>query len=721
MNIFTTLALIACIAFLTSCSGTSNTIFFNSSNQSNSNVSVDVPGVKVKSNDNSKNIKVLGVTVKNEDKHNTIPTASDTRHFLNGDACKNCDYIGRTENNDGHWVEAEIVGGFRNGEEREYLDGEVIRSSYYVNGGKSGMEYIFSHGTIIDSAYIETTDGSSWDPYRIKTALPYPVSIYIYNLILGDPDAAVSITTTNGKITTIYKKKATDTTGASKAATVEYERYSNLSNFKVNITNPFPETMVFIDNELIERHLIQGGQTVFEFKKDSIVNELFPDGKTATFATGNVNYSLIRMETTCSGECHISEFFENGVTKEESFYFNGKPTKTITRNENNIVLFDFDYPNYFKLFYDDGTLREFFQGEFANDAELTKKKGIWKSFYPNGNLAIESTYEDGKIVKTTIWYENGKPKLETDYSSYQRNYYENGQLTFESIGVIESINGVANLLEGTEKNWYENGTLQGETIFKNGVKTTMKYWDSTGVLKMDFQRMKHLITEISPTEHMEYVGDIIYDKEEYECTGFCTKKTYQGNILIYKEKKEGVDPSTGKFKKVSVDNFDSTGKKISHEEYLLDQLVIWKKYFPENEAISHDFNINSHFKVYYKPKKLSLDFKGKTDNKAKYIEGTEIQYYESGKKRSESKWKNSKAVSLKNWDEKGLLISDFVLDKYAIFYYPGTKKKKQHFEGKIYYSDDQQYVPMDGVLKTFDESGNLVRTYKYTSGNASYL
>ena len=164
--------------------------------------------------------------------------------------------------------------------------------------------------------------------------------------------------------------------------------------------------------------------------------------------------------------------------------------------------------------------------------------------------------------------------METDYSSYQRNYYENGQLTFESIGVIESINGVANLLEGTEKNWYENGTLQGETIFKNGVKTTMKYWDSTGVLKMDFQRMKHLITEISPTEHMEYVGDIIYDKEEYECTGFCTKKTYQGNILIYKEKKEGVDPSTGKFKKVSVDNFDSTGKKISHEEYLLDQLVI---------------------------------------------------------------------------------------------------------------------------------------------------
>ena len=730
MKILIIAPLAVCLATMMACSGSNNTSFFKSSDQSNSNVSVDVPGVKVKSNDNSKKIKIFGKTFEKSNNSEHLYNPSDTTHFINGDKCKYCDYIGRTENEKGHLIESEVAHGFRNGEEREYQDGELIRSTYYVDGAKSGMEYFYSHGKKIDSAYSETTSGSEWNSYKIKQKLPFPVSNYIYNLIFFNSDKAFSITTTNGMISTVYKEKMTDSAGISLAVTIDYEPQSNFSDFTVNIRDPFPEKMKFKDNELIERSVFKGGINVFEFKRDSIVKELFPNGQTALYGTGNVNYSLDSSKVTCSGECHTFHFFENGITQEEEFYLDGKPKKTIRRNKDGIVLFDYNYPTYYKMFYDDGSLQNDFQGTFSDDGELVLKNGVLKSYFPDGKPELDITIENGNNVKMTEWYKNGNVKTESDHSkadhsSYERDYFENGQMAFESQGTIKQVNGEYRLVEGTQKEWQPDGLLRAESFTKDSLLASLKSWDSTGFLIVDFERNKHLKTYTStrPSQSADWTGNVVYENGEYSCIGNCIEKKYLDNVLVYMETKEEFDPNTKNFKKVSTTKYDSTGKKLSQKIYHSGELANWKEYFSGQEDLSVDFNKDSHLKYYSKSKTLSFEFKGKSklDAHVTYIDGIETRYYDGKKKKSETKWKDSKVASLKSWDENNIPTVDFVLDKHLILYYPGVKKEKNRFEGKVYYNKEKEYIFINGVLKVFDESGKLTQTQEITNRKASDL
>ena len=679
MNVLATPSFIACLAVLTACSGTNNKSFFktektSSSNitvstpngrvstnekQSNSNISINTPAVKVNTKDKPNKVKIFGVNVEESKKTDNQDVPYENPRFLNGEECKYCDYISRTENDKGHLVEAEIAGNFKNGEEREYLKGEIIRSSYYVDGAKSGMEYYYLHGIKNDSAYIETTSGGQWDSDKIKQKLPSPISIYIYDLLFKDPDGKYTITTTNGMISTIYKKKTSDSIGISIAATIDYKRHSNFSDFKVNIRLPFPEGLVYKNNELVERKKIKGGKTVFEFKKDSIVKELFPNGKTSLYATGNVNYLLNTAMVSCSGDCHILSFFENGIKKEEEYYSGGKTTKAINRNEKNVVTFDYNYPTYFKLFYDDGSLQKEFQGDFSFNGEIVINNGHLKSYFPNGKPELDITYENGNSIKTTEWYENGNVKTETDHLSYERKYFENGQMSFELQGTLKNVNGDFKLTEGTQKTWQTDGLLRNEIITKDGAITSLKSWDSTGFLEVDYESQKHIktYTNTDPSQRFEWIGNVVYENEDYLCKGTCEKKKYLGKVLIYKETQEGFNPSTQDFQKVSITKYDSTGKKIFQKAYVSGELVNWKQYFPGKEEPSVDFNRDTHLKYFSEPKVLTIEFKGKSklDKHVTYIEGTEIRYYNGKKKKSETKWKDSKVVSQKSWDENGSL------------------------------------------------------------------
>ena len=104
------------------------------------------------------------------------------------------------------------------------------------------------------------------------------------------------------------------------------------------------------------------------------------------------------------------------------------------------------------------------------------------------------------------------------------------------------------------------------------------------------------------------------------------------------------------------------------------------------------------------------------NNEKKFIDGTEIQYYENGKKSSETIWKNGEATSRKEWNENGNLTVEFALNKYFLTYHPNTKVVKSRYEGSVYFNGDKKYIVTDGELKTFDEKGKQIGTKKYVKG-----
>ena len=713
------------IAALTSCSGwktSSNSSSVLKTNSSSKNVNVDTPYLKANSDDNSSSLKILGKEIKSSPtKYDSLFT--DDKHFLNGDKCKHCEYISRSENSQGNLEEAEISDGFQNGEEREYHDGKIIRSSYYVGGGKSGMEYTYVDEKIVDSVYIQTTGQNNWNAQKLHNAFPSPVADYIYNLYFAKKNyQGFGITTYDSLASNIYYKTASDTgSGMPLVATVEYQNHRDPSNFKVHLRKPFFEAMVYQNNELIERKKVKGNTTLYEYKKDEYVKELYTNGKTKRTIIGSVQAN-VNESFQCPGECHSKSFYENGSRWEESYYTDNKVKQEMKWNKQNVLISDFYFPRYSKSFYDNGALEQELQGELAYDSlnNLIVKNGFLKEFYPNGKPKTDETYENGNYVKYKTWYPNGRIDTEAEVPKYLKLYYENGQLEKMNEGEIKQENGELVLINGTSKSWHSDGKPGTEGIYKNNVPHSLKVWDSTGFLELDFERDKYLktYTNKAPSKHTDWSGNVVFENDSYVCKGKCIQKNYQDKILTDEEICEDYDSTSNKFKKRKSIEYDSSGRKTLEKEYLFDEIVSKKMWDSEKDFLILDININTHIKTYYAPKKLRLHFKGKSsmNNEKKFIDGTEIQYYENGKKSSETIWKNGEATSRKEWNENGNLTVEFALNKYFLTYHPNTKVVKSRYEGSVYFNGDKKYIVTDGELKTFDEKGKQIGTKKYVKG-----
>ncbi|MBI4931396.1 MAG: toxin-antitoxin system YwqK family antitoxin [Bacteroidetes bacterium] len=128
------------------------------------------------------------------------------------------------------------------------------------------------------------------------------------------------------------------------------------------------------------------------------------------------------------------------------------------------------------------------EGNYAD----SKKAGIWKTYFPNGNLKGEITYtnnrasgyakmyqENGKLMEEGVWennrwvgefksyHENGQTFCDFKYTKggkregEQTYYYDNGQLMMKG----EMKEGKE---AGTWVGYYENGDKRDEKVFNDG-------------------------------------------------------------------------------------------------------------------------------------------------------------------------------------------------------------------------------------------------------------
>jgi antitoxin component YwqK of YwqJK toxin-antitoxin module len=123
----------------------------------------------------------------------------------------------------------------------------------------------------------------------------------------------------------------------------------------------------------------------------------------------------------------------------------------------------------------------------------SKQVGLWKKYFPGGNIKDEITYLNGRPNGYYVnYYENGKVQEEGTWVNNKqvgqfKRYHENGvvaqEFNFNNKGVREGVqkyyydNGklmmVGDWAEGKEsgilKEYYENGDLRAERNFANGV------------------------------------------------------------------------------------------------------------------------------------------------------------------------------------------------------------------------------------------------------------
>ena len=121
-----------------------------------------------------------------------------------------------------------------------------------------------------------------------------------------------------------------------------------------------------------------------------------------------------------------------------------------------------------------------------------KKEGLWKSYYSDGGVKSEITYqhgekygkaviyfENGNVAEEGVWlidkwvnkykayYQNGKLSYAWNYneygtrSGYQKYYYENGKVKIEG----EWEDGKE---KGIIREYYPDGSLRSEKIFRSG-------------------------------------------------------------------------------------------------------------------------------------------------------------------------------------------------------------------------------------------------------------
>ena len=695
-------------AILTSCSGWTQTTthqrtttFSSTSSSKTKNVNVNIKGrhFSLTADDEDATLTLGSKTEKSS--HTTYlfaeaePEIIDDKHFQNGDECNRCDYIAQTVNRQGNLVESAVSSKYKNGEEREYHNGKIIRSSYYVDGAKSGMEYAYVNEKIVDSVYIETIYNNRWSEERLRKALPAPASDYLYGLYFKENYYGFAITTYDSMATHIYYKALSDTgSGFPLVATIEYKNRRDLSNFKVHITKPTFETLTYENNELIQRQRISGNKTINDFKKGEYLKELYTNGKDKYIIKGAIA-SNVNGTWQCLGECISKAFYENGARWSESYYTDGKLKQEMIWNKKNVVVCDYRYPHYRKSFYDNGTLEQEMQGELMFDTLdiVTIKNGFVKEFYPNGKPKRDDTYENGKYVIHKTWFPNGNIDTEAEIPKYLKQYYENEQLEKSDEGEIAQENDELVLVNGVLKLWFPNGKQALEAQKKDYNIVSAKSWDSTGFLVVDFERGKYL-KSFANTKHslrVEWSGNVVFDGiNEYSCNGDCTIK-----------------------------NYDSTGKKTTEKVFHYDTLLSKKTWNSTNGQLEMDYNSNSYLKQYSKSQKLWIHFKGKstcTDTLA-FIDGTETRYHENGKKSSETVWKDGNATSRKEWSDNGKITTEFEFNKTLITYYPNTKAIRMRYEGTVYFNDhSKKYIVTDGILQSFDENGNQTSTKKYVKG-----
>lgn len=169
---------------------------------------------------------------------------------------------------------------------------------------------------------------------------------------------------------------------------------------------------------------------------------------------------IVGCNSTSNNKKSVSISIDNSkIIHKDSLVLNG--------NEGNWYYKDKLYNGFAVKYYANNSLKEktgFFNG---------KKQGVYKYWFPNGVLKLESNYNKNTLVDSyTTWWNNGNIALEVLYvngskEGLEKQYYEDGSLSKKR----NLVNGREN---GIQQAWLKNGKIYINYEAKNGRVFGMK-------------------------------------------------------------------------------------------------------------------------------------------------------------------------------------------------------------------------------------------------------
>lgn len=162
-----------------------------------------------------------------------------------------------------------------------------------------------------------------------------------------------------------------------------------------------------------------------------------------------------------------------------------------TTNENGKVTEEHEFNGYSKTYHNTNVLttgNSESTGKIAAEGERVNglKTGVWKFYYPNGQLQSECTYSEGLLSDYCNSYnENGdlffKVDVKPGVDAIGTYYFPSGKVN----ATFEMANHVNN---GASVIYLENGNKEAEGLYKNGLKNGVwKFYSHDGALAIEIE------------------------------------------------------------------------------------------------------------------------------------------------------------------------------------------------------------------------------------------
>lgn len=413
--------------------------------------------------------------------------------------------------------------------------------------------------------------------------------------------------------------------------------------------------------------------------------EYWDDGKLKQKLEGILYMESVDKRNLCRVDSGRSEIYaESGKLLEQNDWKGKHIVTGKLWNEDGTLIREIDFPKYIKEYYDNGNPKGVMAGILYSDdkGDFALDSGRKEFYSENGKMLNQSYWENKQIVASKQWNEGGVLTSELDFPKHHKDYYDNGKIKCERIGLSRTSSTNFEVENGSIKEYYENGKTMALTNYTGKDHFSSKRWSESGIL----------------------IKEIDYPKafKEYWNNGKLQK------ILVgtlYRDNQGVIHVDSG-HSEIYFEN-----EKIKESSDWKDKQPIASKQWNENGVLTIDLEYPNYVKEYWSNGKLKnlligVIYKDDQGDFATDSGRSEI-YFENGKIKELNDWKNKQPIASKQWNENGTLVAELDFPKYFKTYWSNGKLKNV-LSGTLYRDNSKKFSLDSGRVENYSESGEIL-------------
>ena len=312
-------------------------------------------------------------------------------------------------------------------------------------------------------------------------------------------------------------------------------------------------------------------------------------------------------------------------------------------NDKGVLVFDMHLPEYYRKYWSNGALQVELVGDLYKDEHgaVCVRNGDYSLLFPDGRPKQLDRYENEIVVSHKVWNEKGVLTDEYRRREMLRDWYDDGTPKSEIVGDIR-IDDSASFENGTYSSYFPNGKPKTQYKQENGEIVAATSWNEDGSPDIEWSfpdslKKFHPGTE---TPMMVFRGTLYRDgKGELQLQdGTADLFSEDGKLLyhaIYENRfaKRVEKPARGEILELGRDSSNN----LRTARLFLNGTLVREKSGGLIEIGRDKPDIDS-IKVY---------------------NGEEKKFFPDGTPKTSTEWGNGEIVTMKIWNEKGVLTGEY--------------------------------------------------------------